>query len=410
MAYQGLTPKVKSIRANELMVGYKDTYNLSVGNNNNILLPESSLIGLTASGAGAVLTGINPAVVFANAAKILILTNDDATDDIEISNLDANSTAANRITTGTGGNITLSPGMSLSLVYGGGNWNVVGGTGSGSGSGTFKNYLPSWFDGEKNPGTLSVGTVSASGNRTAPDTSWAATSATATVVKDTSSPLRGKGSIFISPTNGNSNGSLFVETPVFTMDRADVLAATASLYTSFVLTTGSTNFDVALVRYNSSGVFQSVIPIVGTGTLSAATPPSQIVPNGALQRRYFGASVFSAPALTDKFALRFRVLSSGFSLTLEDLYVGPHADLGVDAQRFIGEKQFADTLEAREGVDVPNTLDFTGTLTVAATETKMVGKLDIASGTTITVTGNLVTVGSITGSGTLNGSGTVVSI
>jgi len=155
--------------------------------------------------------------------------------------------------------------------------------------------------------------------------------------------------------------------------------------------------------------------VVGAHTLSGATPASQLVGSTESGFRYFGYTSKnggSPIATTDKFALRIRGLSGTSSLTLEDLYVGPNADIGFGAQRYAGTKQFADEVELREGMNVPQNLDFSGTLTVTNNETKMVGKLDIATGTTITVNSgaNLVTVGSITGPGTLSGSGTVTSI
>lgn len=287
-----------------------------------------------------------------------------------------------------------------------------GGSGAGgSGSGTFKNYLGLWFDAEKSLSS-SAGTVSASGNRTALDTEWA-TAGTMVLARSSTLPLRGKNSISITPVSANVDGSVFAESPVFTLDAAEYKTSKLALYISSVYSLGvADNFDMVLVRYNSSGVFQQIIPIYGTYSNSpSATPPSQLLGLSNTQSRYFGAAVLdTATTSTDKYALRVRILTAGAVLRLEDLYVGPNADLGVEAQRFIGEKQFADGLEAREGLDVPNTLDFTGTLTVAATETKMAGKLDIASGTTVTVNGYMMTVGSITGTGVLNGSGVVVSV
>lgn len=63
--------------------------------------------------------------------KYLIITNANSVD-LSIVN-DSGGTAANRILTGTGGNITLSPGASLKLIYddSAARWRVVGGVAGG---------------------------------------------------------------------------------------------------------------------------------------------------------------------------------------------------------------------------------------------------------------------------------------
>jgi len=64
---------------------------------------------------------------------------------ILINNNDSGATAANRIFTGTGANVTMSNNASFTFVYDTtqSRWMLVGGTGSGSGSGSGKNYLSS---------------------------------------------------------------------------------------------------------------------------------------------------------------------------------------------------------------------------------------------------------------------------
>jgi len=295
-----------------------------------------------------------------------------------------------------------------------------GGGGSGTGSGTFKNYLSKWFDGEANITGVNNGGVSDTGNRSAADTVWASTNTTnITVGRNAGIILRGKNSILVNSITGSGTGSTFVETPVFTLDTADRdLTSSAFLfYVSFVFSVPSSNvFDVVLVRYNSAGVFQEKIPVYGVFGNSGAVPPSQFVSTNTTNNRYFGysAKIASGVAATDKLALRIRGLGN-LGMYLEDLYVGPNADMNNGNQRFIGQKEHADRVQHRQGTNFPLNMDLTvpGTpLSVLNNETKMVGKLDILTGTGIFVdTGcNLVTVGSITGPGTLSGAGTVTSI
>lgn len=311
----------------------------------------------------------------------------------------------------TGGTIQNVTGARIYQFAGG------GGGASGSGSGTFTNYLSKWFDGEANISGVNDGGVSDTGNRSAADAVWATTSSGfINVSRVSSSPLRGKNSIRVTLSTGNASGTTFIETPVFVLQSPDYNSPNMNLYVSFSYGLPSLDtYDIVLVRYDSAGTFQEKIPVVGAHTLSGATPASQLVGSTESGRRFFGYTAKNgggAIATTDKFALRIRGLSGTSSLTLEDLYVGPNADIGFGAQRYAGTKQFADEVELREGMNVPQNLDFSGTLTVTNNETKMVGKLDIATGTTITVNSgaNLVTVGSITGPGTLSGAGTVTSI
>jgi hypothetical protein len=297
----------------------------------------------------------------------------------------------------------LNPAISAVTQFGAGS-----GTG-GSGGGTFKNYLERWFSGETTISGVSVGGVSDTGNRTATDDVWSTTATGISVATSTGVIVRGKSSIFVNATSPAANGSVFVESPTFALDIADrdPSALAVSLYVAFsCFTSTDDRLDVALVRYNSSGVYQEKIPLIGTYTASGATPPSQMITS--TNRKFVGfSSRISVSALNsdDKYALRIRTASaSTSSVYIDDLYVGPNID--------VGTKQFADEVELREGMNVPLNLDFSTSMTIPANETKIVGKLDVATGTTINVSANahLVTVGAITGSGTLSGSGTIYSI
>ena len=294
-----------------------------------------------------------------------------------------------------------------------------GGSGSGSGSGTFRNYLDAWFDASKSF-SINNGGVSATGNRSALATLWASTNTSNwTMARNTSGVLRGTYSYAFSGGTGAVNGSVFVESPTFVLDIADSTSNTAgfgplNLYVSMDVDTRTVDMDAVLVRYNAAGTYQETIAISGMNSLSAATVPSQnfFPATGTPFNRYFGfAQTSSIVSGTDRYALRIRSLAVVASIVprIDSIYVGPNADFGVTDQRYVGNKQFADGLQAREGVNIPNTLDFPTTLTVASGESKIVGRLVVATGTTITVNGDLGCIGALTGPGLVNGSGVITS-
>lgn len=415
--YSGLKPRYLQARITELAIPSVDVVtagtiaNLSVAGNSNVRLTAATTV-----------QGIVAPIINAANGKILYLTNANTTE-LVIPDQDAGATAENRIITGTETEITLSVGSMIGLQYDAtaSRWRVLGGTGSGSGtgSGTFRNYLSAWFQAGK-PFTIVNGGVTATGNRSALATAWASTNTSNwTMARTASGTLREAYSYLLSGPTGAVNGSVFVESPLFTLDYADTLfngisSGPLNLYTSLDVDTRSVDLDFVLVRYNSTNVYQETIAISGTNSLSGATVPSQttFAPTGTPFARYFGiAQTFNSISATDKYALRIRSLAAAASVTprIDSIYVGPNADLGVTDQKFIGNKQFADGLQAREGVNIPNTLDFPTALTVASGESKIVGRLVVATGTTITVNGDLGSIGAITGPGTINGTGTLTS-
>ena len=417
MSYVGKKPKFLQSRISELAIPSVDITtagaiaNLSVVGNSNIRLTAATTV-----------LGIVAPIINMASGKILYLTNANTTE-LVIPDQDVGATAENRIITGTETEIILSVGSMIGLQYDAtaSRWRVLGGTGSGSGtgSGTFRNYLSAWFQAGK-PFTIANGGVTATGNRSALATSWASTNTSNwTMARTNSGTLRETYSYQLSGPTGAVNGSVFVESPLFTLDYADTLfngisGGPLNLYTSLDVDTRSTDLDFVLVRYNSTNVYQGTIAISGMNSLSAATVPSQttFAPTGTPFARYFGiAQTFSAVSATDKYALRIRSLAVAASVIplIDSIYVGPNADLGVTDQRFVGNKQFADGLQAREGVNIPNTLDFPTTLTVASGESKIVGRLVVATGTTITVNGDLGCIGALTGPGLVNGSGVITS-
>lgn len=298
---------------------------------------------------------------------------------------------------------------------------VGGGGGAGSGSsGTYRNYFDVWFTGDKDVGTVSSGTVSSVGNRTAPDAAWATPNAAQISIAriNDSNVLFGNYSYQVTGTGFNVDGvSVFLETPVFTFKKADYTVSGGALnkdmYFYFECNEDLGITSVALVKYNSSGVFQSMVPVKGAFGADADSNGALLSSGGGRFYCYIESGLVVDSGA--KFAFRFRRAAdpSGAVKEFEGMYFGPSMDVSSNTQIMSGEKVFADEMTAKQGMNIDKTLNFSGTLTVAANETKMVGKLNVASGTTIDVSAStsvLVCVGAIEGDGLLTGSGTIVSI
>ena len=295
-----------------------------------------------------------------------------------------------------------------------------GGAGGGGSSGTYRNYLDNWFSGDKDIGTVSSATVSATGNRTAPDAAWASPNTTSMSIQriNDSNVLFGNYSYQLTGTAFNVDGiSVFVESPVFTFKKADYTvsggALNKDLYFYFEQNEDAGATSVALVKYNSSGVFQSIVPLKGNFGADADGNGALLSSGGGRFYCYVESGLVVDSGA--KFAFRFRRAAdpSGALKEIEGLYFGPSMDISGNAQIMSGEKVFADEMTAKQGININKSLNFSGTLSVEANETKMVGSLNVESGTTIDLVASssvLVAVGAVTGLGTIIGPGTLVSI
>lgn len=427
MSYSGKKPHFLQTRINELVLPKGTDKSLNATTDYALSIGSDTFIRFITTAGDTSIGGILAPTGAALDGKVIVFTNTSATDTITFLNEDATATAANRIVTGIDNDLALAPGASFFVIYdtSSSRSRIVGGSGgTGSGSGTFKNYLSDWFSAEKGLGTVSDGTVGNVSSRTAPDKSWAtSSSASITVTRSATSPIRGKYSYLFGGSGTAANGSVFIETPIFSFENADLSiianALSKGMYVYFehtgLLAADTGDFDVSLIQYDGTGAIQNHYGLTSVFGQSGASVPSALVqPNSSQYFAYVPASAIVVALSTNKFALRFRRLANTLgALKIDSIYIGPNSDIGTAAQIFIGDKSYADELEAREGLTVPTTLDFTGTTTVGASETRMAGKLDVASGTTINLsasTSYLVTVGSITGSGTISGTGVITSI
>ncbi|MCW1908302.1 MAG: hypothetical protein KIH63_003080 [Candidatus Saccharibacteria bacterium] len=104
----------------------------TAGSANDVAISTASLYLLDTSGAAQTITGI----VAGRDGQILTLVNTDAALGVTFTDNDAASSAANRISTGTGASVNLAPGAAITLVYDSNAslWRMVGGVAGGAGT------------------------------------------------------------------------------------------------------------------------------------------------------------------------------------------------------------------------------------------------------------------------------------
>lgn len=184
------------------------------------------------------------------------------------------------------------------------------------------NYLSKWQDASRSPGALS--TVAAGGNiATTANLFYSTSTGTSfTLTNPSSTALRG-GMNFLSATNtaDNVDGTVFFQFPATALEAMD-LGKPVSISLDVTGLT-SAGWDVVVVRYDSAGVFQGLIPVAGNASTSTSTP-SALLPTGTSQfRGFFVASSTSG----DLYALRFRRITGSEQVRLDTLYVGPQTQL-----------------------------------------------------------------------------------
>ena len=192
----------------------------------------------------------------------------------------------------------------------------------GSGT-TARNYMGDNFDGNKDPGVLSL--TGGTGNITVSNLTsafYAATGQpTSALVKSTSILLRRSFNYLTAVTSFDATGvTVWDQFPAFTLDGVD-LGKPASI--SFD-TTGNTidgQWDAVIAHYNSSGTFIELISIAGNA--SGATVPSAKIPMGTVN---FQGFFIPGSTSGDVYALRFRRLTSATDqIRLDSLYIGPQS-------------------------------------------------------------------------------------
>jgi len=278
------------------------------------------------------------------------------------------------------------------------------------GAGTGRNYLQDWYDGLKAVSIASATIASDTGNRTVDgveNLKWAqSTLAGATVENNTVSPLRQTGDLKI-----NSTASVigaFVETPLFSLDRMDLGSTVGiefDLYNPFT----PTAYELLVIRYNSSGVYQQTI--IPAGTASASALKGVVIPGGTNK---FKSYFITSNSSSDLYALRFRKISfEDFDLQIDSLFVGPNkyieGAIVSDWQSYtptftgFGTVTGVDAKWRRIGTSLQAQIKFTsGTVPLAT-----IGRISIPSNLTINSSAQLKIVGTcatqrLTTSGNLN--------
>lgn len=205
--------------------------------------------------------------------------------------------------------------------YTNGAWQPIGG---GVNEQPLTNYLKTYANAAVAPGTLS--TIAASGSISNSTFPWYAdtTSGSACVTSTNTGggQLRGNLSYYVNLGTAAGDGSRFFQFPAFQLENADV---GKPVYVSFDASCNgsSGDYDVVVVRYNSSGTFQELIPVAGTASTSSSTPSARIAGGTAQFRGFFVANSDS----TMLYALRVRRLVSTSTLVMDTLYVGPQVQL-----------------------------------------------------------------------------------
>lgn len=199
-----------------------------------------------------------------------------------------------------------------------GAWQAVGG---GINELPQKNYLKTWATGAVAPGTLS--TVAATGNVGSSTAFFAdATSGSGALTQSSSTALRGSFNYLSAVSGADTAGGRFFQTPTFALEGTD-LGKPVSISFDVNSSIADGDWDVVVVRYNSSGTYQELIPVAGNASSSSATPSAKL-PTGTTQfRGFFVAGATSG----DLYALRFRRLSGSEQVRLDTLYVGPQTQL-----------------------------------------------------------------------------------
>jgi hypothetical protein len=184
--------------------------------------------------------------------------------------------------------------------------------------GSGRNYLSDWNDASRSVGTVVTGLTS-TGNRTSSQTSWGA-SATAdlTIANNATLPLRETGDFLID--SSTTTAGAFVESPMFNLDLVDLSKA---VVLSFDITGNAAdgNYDVVVIRYNSSGTYQETISVAGNA--SAGSPASAKLPTGTTTFKGF---FVSSNTQTDFYSVRIRkILAVNDDFQIDSLFVGPQS-------------------------------------------------------------------------------------
>jgi len=223
----------------------------ATGSNVTLTLPATSTVRLTDGSLSSV--DMIPAGVSEQFLKLVNATGGQVT-----INNDTGGTAANRVLTGTGSNLTLEDEASLLLRYDAteARWMVVGGSGSGGGAGVF-NYI------EEGDGVTIASWVSYANTTAgdAPDDFGGTASGNFTLTSNTTSPLRGTTDMDFAKAASNEQGEGYYYP--FTLRRGDK-AAILRFVLNYIASANYATGDIRFYVVSSSDSFVAdfnVIPL-----------------------------------------------------------------------------------------------------------------------------------------------------
>lgn len=180
------------------------------------------------------------------------------------------------------------------------------------------NYLFDFYTAQS-LGTVGNGNVSDTGNRSLSTLEeWQSTNTTnISLSASSSSPLRSPFNFLFTGSGNNATGTTFIESPAFQLHVVD-LGNPVMVSFDLADVTADGNFDVCMVRYNSSGTYQEKISIAGNA--SGATPASAKLPLGTTK---FNGFFISSSTSTDYYALRIRRLAGTDVPRMDSLKISP---------------------------------------------------------------------------------------
>jgi hypothetical protein len=150
--------------------------------------------------------------------------------------------------------------------------------------------------------------------------------------------------------------------------------------------------------------FSTPLPGVTAGVSHYLSTSGNLTPTAPL----LGAALFQQQVF------QATTTSSGFiqiGTALYDANTTRDGFVSTVVQAFEGVKSFFQKLVARKGTEVPRSFLISGdTEVIPVNTTRILGRTDIPTGTTIQVDGDLQVTGSLTGGGSLTGSGIVTSV
>lgn len=185
------------------------------------------------------------------------------------------------------------------------------------------NYLSQWYDASQPTGTLQ--TLATPTTTLTSLTAWytdAGGSAT-TERRQASTNVRGSFCYRTALANTGSAGEVFMQTPTFQLAANDVGKAVTFSMEFANTNADDTFYDVIVVRYDASGVFQELIAPTGMASTITGTAGVRVAPGNTTLR----SSFVSNSSTTARYSLRIRRRTTATAIDFATITVGPQTQL-----------------------------------------------------------------------------------